>query len=341
MTALGSRRDRVCSQGFSLVELLVAMLLGVILSCAMVLAFVGARQSALHEEQLARIQENGRFALRLLSRELVMAGFFAALPVRDNIPAVAMGADCGTGNWVLDSAEPLALVADHAGQPAPLTTGNTALTCLDGADIVTGTDILAVKRTSGEASLEQGRVATGLPDSDTKNWYLHLESGVSQGWVQASPAELRDLAATHLTDSYWRAVTRIFYVRSYSDPDNRDDGIPTLCMESIVGNRMQSQCLVEGVEDIQLEFGIDTDADGTPNRYLVAPTVAQMQQAVTVQVHLLLRSITAIPGWRDENTYALGRKGIAASHDNFLRWTMSSTVRLRNVNLPLSGGSAS
>jgi len=328
-------------RGFSLVELLVAMLLGIILSCAMVVAFIGARQNALYEEQLARIQENGRFALRLLSRELGMAGFFAALPVIEGIAPVAMAADCSVESWALDTANPLGVADNHAGASSPVTTGELALTCIDGVDIVAGTDVLAVKRTSGEASLADGVVAQALPDSDAQNWYLHLKSGLPQGWVQMTAGQLRTLAVAHPPDSYWRAVTRIFYVRPYSDPDNRDDGIPTLCMESIVGDGMQSRCMVEGVEDIQFEFGIDTDADGVPNRYLTAPTASQMRHAATVQVHLLLRSIAGIPGWRDERTYALGRKDIAAPRDHYLRRVMSSTVRLRNVNLPLAGGDPS
>jgi len=332
--ALGDR-------GFTLVELLVATLLGVILSCAMVFAFIGARQNALYEEQLARIQENGRFALRLLSRELGMAGFFAALPTLEGISPVAMGVDCSAENWALDTEDPLGVADNHAGESNPVTTGGLALTCIDGAEIVAGTDVLAVKRTSGEASLAEGAVAAALPDTDAQNWYLHLKSGLSQGWVQMTAGQLRTLAIAQPTDSYWRAVTRIFYVRPYSDPDNRDDGIPTLCMEAIVDDGMQSRCMVEGVEDIQFEFGIDTDADGVPNRYLTAPTASQMRHAATVQVHLLLRSIAGIPGWRDERTYALGRKVIPASHDHYLRQVLSSTVYLRNVNLPLAAGDPS
>jgi len=328
-------------RGFSLVELMVALLLGVILSCAMVQAYIGAGQNALFEEQMARMQENGRFALRLLTRELAMAGFFAALPVPGEIPAVAVGADCSEENWVLDTSDPLGLVNDHAGQPSPVTTSHTPLTCLDGGDIVSGTDVLAVKRTSGEASLQRGEVAAALTDSNVRSWYLHLVSGIPQGWVQAAPGELRDLAPAHLPDSYWRAVTRIFYVRAYSDPANREDAIPTLCMESIVGNGMQTQCLVEGVEDVQFEFGIDTDADGAPNQYLTAPTVEQMQRAVAVRLYLLLRSVGKIPGWRDERTYALGRKDIPAPRDSYLRQVFSSTVLLRNLDKPLSAGGAS
>ena len=270
-----------------------------------------------------------------------MAGFFAAVPVLEDITPAAVGTDCSDGNWVLDISDPLGLANDHAGQPVPVTTGLTPLTCLDGEDIVSGTDVLAVKRTAGEASLQHGAVAPALTDSDVPNWYLYLESGTPRGWIKKTPGELRSLVPAPVPDSYWRAITRIFYVRAYSDPGPREDGIPTLCMESIVADGMQTRCLVEGVEDIQFEFGVDTDADGAPNQYLAAPTPAQLQGAVTVQIHLMLRSIGKIPGWRDEGIYTLGRKKVAAPRDSYLRQVFSSTVFLRNLDKPLSAGGAS
>ena len=90
------------------------------------------------------------------------------------------------------------------------------------------------------------------------------------------------------------------------------------------------RCLVEGVENLQVEFGVDTDEDGVPNRYIAAPTAAQLQHAVAVKIHLLLRSIGTLPGHRDDKTYRLGVKALPATHDAYLRRVLSSTVLLRN-----------
>jgi type IV pilus assembly protein PilW len=61
--------------GLSLVELLVSMLLGVFLSAVMVSAYLGAKRSYFHEEQVARMQEIGRYALRLLFQGAGNGGF--------------------------------------------------------------------------------------------------------------------------------------------------------------------------------------------------------------------------------------------------------------------------
>lgn len=317
-------------RGFSLVELLVALLLGVILSSGMITVYLGAKQGSFYEEQLARMQENGRLAMRLLSRELVMAGFFAGTRSLDGVLPPAVGADCSDDNWVLDASRPLGLVNDHTGQSVPVAVDDTPLTCVHGEEIVSETDLLVVKRTAGEPSLRDGVVADRLTESTVRSWYLRLVPGEPWTWEKAAPGELAGLAASDPMASYWKGMTRIFYVRRYSDPDDRDDDIPTLCMETIAGDGMASRCLVEGVEDVQYEFGIDTDADGVPNQYLSAPSEAELGQAVTVKVHLLLRSIRKVSGWVDEKAYVLGARVLSPRRDSYLRRVLSTTVFLRN-----------
>ena len=62
-------------RAFTLVELLVAMLLGIILLLLIVKIFSGVRSGSLLQEGLARLQENGRIAMTLVSKEVRKAGF--------------------------------------------------------------------------------------------------------------------------------------------------------------------------------------------------------------------------------------------------------------------------
>ncbi|MCX4026719.1 PilW family protein [Endozoicomonas sp. SM1973] len=62
-------------QGLSLIELMVAVLLGLILTAAVLQIFQSISLTFKHNDQLARIQENGRFSLALLSRDIHMAGY--------------------------------------------------------------------------------------------------------------------------------------------------------------------------------------------------------------------------------------------------------------------------
>jgi type IV pilus assembly protein PilW len=71
-------RSKQRATGFSLVELMVAMVLGLILIAAVLQVFVGNRQTQVIEASLARVQESGRLALEFLSEDLRQAGFYGS-----------------------------------------------------------------------------------------------------------------------------------------------------------------------------------------------------------------------------------------------------------------------
>lgn len=320
----------VSARGLSLVELLVSLLLGLLLSAGMVSAYLGAKRNSFYEEQAARMQENGRYAMRLLSRELAMAGFFAGVPSMAAVAPGAVGTDCAADNWVLDAGEPLELVNDHVGHAHPVSLHATAFSCLDGPAIMPDTDLLAIKRTAAEPSLQAGVPAAALTPATSLGWYLRTKSGRPDAWQKLRPIDLRDPRIAQPENSYWEAVTRIFYIRPYSESGSEAEDLPTLCMETLAGDGMTSRCLVEGVENMQLEFGIDSDNDGVPNQYLSAPGAGDMRRVVAVKIHLLLRSIVALTGHSDDKVYRLGQKELPATSDAFLRRVFSTTVLLRN-----------
>lgn len=317
-------------RGLSLIELLVSLVLGIILSGGIVSTYMSAKRNALYEEQMARMQESGRYAMRLLSRELKMAGFFGGIPSTDELSPRLVGADCSDQGWALDGGSSLDLVNNFSGQFESVSLNATVFTCLNSATIQPNTDLLAIKRTAGEASLMRGVPADGLTLSTGEIWYLRVVSESSHEWIKMRPLDLLDVAGFEPSSGYWEAISRILYIRRYSDSSDQSDDIPTLCMETLAGNEMTSRCLIEGVEDLQLEFGIDTDADDVPNQYKSAPTADDMQRIVTAKVHLLLRSISTVPGYQNTTTYALGEKILEPRRDAYLRRVLSSTVLLRN-----------
>ena len=322
----------VFAGGLTLVELLISLLLGLLLSAGMVSAYLSAKRNYYYEEQMARMQENGRYAMRLVSRELVMAGFYGGSPRSAKFTAASVGIDCSDRDWTLDGVNPLDLVNDYTGQLPPVSLHLTELNCLDPTTIALNTDLIAIKRTAAEASLLRGVPAQTLTFSTVEGWYLRLVSGTEPEWEKLRPRDLSDVSKALPSLSYWEAITRVFYIRTFSN-DVSDD-IPSLCMETLAGDEMTSRCLVEGVENLQLEFGIDADADGVPNQYISDPTEAEMKSAVSAKIHVLLRSISKLSGHRDDKTYRLGQKVLPATHDAYLRRVFSSTVVLRNHIAP-------
>jgi len=63
------------TKGFTLVELMVALALGIFLTGGVVLMFSANKAASLDAEQLARMQENIRFASGLMIRDIRNAGF--------------------------------------------------------------------------------------------------------------------------------------------------------------------------------------------------------------------------------------------------------------------------
>ena len=322
-------------RGLSLVELLVATLLGLLLTAGVIALYLENKRSYFYDEQLARLQENGRYAIRLLSRELAMAGFFGGLLSPGQVVAGAVAGDCNAGRWALDLSAPLAMVDDHSSPDKLVTTEGTDLDCVEGGSVLPATDVLAIKRTAAEASLREGELAPNLSASTSERWFLRLQADAPPRWRKLKPVDLFALAESGNPASFWQAVARIFYIRPYSDPDNRDDGLPVLCMETLVGDAMGTRCLVEGVENLQLEWGIDTDGDDVANRYLSAPRSGELDRAVSARLYLLLRSIYPIAGHRDEKTYQLGKLRVPATGDSYLRRVFTATVYLRNRIRPI------
>ena len=82
-------------RGFSLVEFMVAMTLGLILIAGAVSVYLGTKRSYNEVEQVASLAENSRFAVQVLNDSLRHAGFFGGAHPRDIVPDVSLGAVAG------------------------------------------------------------------------------------------------------------------------------------------------------------------------------------------------------------------------------------------------------
>ena len=223
---------------------------------------------------------------------------------------------------------------DRAVNPLRTISG-TDISCLQGGEIMPGTDLVSIKRTAGSSTVKNGERE---PASALKNnqWYLRIgDYGEEKSWLYHRSGGLpaADIGSGTGVD-YWEFYARIFYIRKFSEAPT--DEIPTLCVEGLTGGLslgvMATRCLVEGVEDMQIELGIDSDFDGVPNQFKAAPEADEVANAVAARIHLLLRSIDTIPGHTKAKTYQLGSKSVAYD-DRYLRRVFSTTVQIRNATL--------
>ena len=73
-------------RGFSLIELMIAMTLGLMLILGVTQVFLGSKRSFVMQQQVAALQENARFMLTRISRDVRQAGLFGCLDLQ-RLPA--------------------------------------------------------------------------------------------------------------------------------------------------------------------------------------------------------------------------------------------------------------
>lgn len=315
-------------KGFTLVELLISLALGVIISFAAIELYVESKRSYMQDEEMARLQENARFSVDYLKRELTLSGFFGGINDTSSLAPQPVTSDCSGAAWALDVTTPFELVNDNNGTSLSTVNGTT-WSCITPGDVVAGTDLFSVKRTSDSPTLRNGEL-TG-DGEDLNQWYFKTFDYSDLSWTYLNANISSHEKTSGSTYNYWEYYAKIFYIRSYAVTE--DDGIPTLCVNTLTGSAMTNQCLVEGVQDIQIELGIDADNDGVVEQYKNAPAAVDFGNARSVRLYMLVRSVNPIPGYKNEKTYRLGQKDIAAFNDAFVRKVISTTIKLRNVSL--------
>ncbi len=150
------RNEMKQQRGFSLIELMLAMALGLVVVTGIVQLFVGNSQTYTLLNGQARLQENARFAFDFIARSSRSAGYFGCAPETDNIVKLLRG------NWTLMPEFDITLpvqgyegAGDGSWTPSantlPRTSGGVSANLyvagngIDIADIQAGTDIVAIR----------------------------------------------------------------------------------------------------------------------------------------------------------------------------------------------------
>lgn len=263
--------------GLSLVELMIALVLGALVISASLSVVVGSSQSRLVNAQYQQIQDSGRVAMKILADELRYAGYLAELTsvsLNSGMMSVSgvVGNDCvgpGTNDQTLPQPQG-AFVTVWADTKSD----NDRLSCVDGA--LNGSDLLQIKRVIGPDT-----PASALDD----NRYYLLSNMADAHLFPGNLSPTPSLASGR----YWHYQHRVFYV------ENRDDGIPALKWRQLyVNGGMVEEELVEGVERLKLRVGGDLNGDGVVDTWLepsaVPLTLWQSSGVIlAVQIQLLVR----------------------------------------------------
>jgi type IV pilus assembly protein PilW len=337
MTAMNNHNrtlpQRARVSGVSLIELLVAVTIGGLLIFGATKVYVDSKATYEVNESAARLQETARYALSVIEPDLRMSNYWGLMKGGHVVVGKAKQTDASTGvaqscgtNFAHDVERNL-----EAGE------NGYSLGCAAfGAGAVGSSDTITVRRaTIAPSTGTTGRLR--ICSTRTAAWLVTDSSGCTG----APNGQVNDL----LVNTY------------YVDQDSTQrTGLPSLRRRPLgvvggVPEFMADEEIIPGIEDMQVQFGIDlAPRDGTAQRYINPSELGALNaadQIVAVRIWLLVRAENPEVGFRDNRTYEYADRAAAtgttanlnaanadgrayAPADGFRRLLVSRTIQIRN-----------
>lgn len=368
------------SAGLSLIELLIAMVLGLTLALGVVQIYVGTSATERDQDARLRIQENGRFALNFLGNEIRMAGYLgcqgsiqgASVNNTLDAPPATFQPDTGIQGWEAAGTAPgvinnsAANVATVASTTAEWSTGGVGFNipnvqAVPNSDIVRlwggwgSSGTVSTVNNAGADPVIQAESSIGIVADD----FLIISDCEQADFVQACLVAPTGGAATTVditlstgcnpgnlgtaivTSSAPAEVIRLEGALYYVGKRDDDADNPPSLYRSVLtatGTAAPAEELIEGVESMQLLYGVNTDQDirATVDTYLTADQVVNWDEVISVRVSLLMQSVEdgTVPSPQpyvfDGVTYDGGAGNGALPQDDRVRRVFTATISLRN-----------
>ena len=324
--------------GFSLIELMIGLTIGLVLLTVLTTTFERVSGGRSNLDRVSRLVENSRFAVDIIGDDVRHAGFYGTfLPPSDTVytntsPCAWNVADVTSLGW-RPGLTPPQYPAQLMGWDDPVA-GDPALGCLP--DRVPGTDVIVIRRVSSNPPVPAAQTTLN-------NIYVQASQCINDPvLLRVSNVAGQFTLRTAACDVAVIAPIRRYFVRGYylagCNACVPSDGIPTLKRLEIVDNAVRVVSLAEGVLNMQMEYGFDTNDDGSPEQFLTTTTAgvtptSRWSNVVAVRLHMLMRSsdaaniATTSPG-----VYDLGPAHTAETCPaGFKCRLVTTTMRLNNV----------
>lgn len=336
-------------KGFSLVELMVSITIGLILLAGVLSIFFSSRVTFSTNERTARLQENGRVALDLVTHDIRSAGYQGCargVPINNRLvtptsttwnyifPVQGSENTAGTLSPTLaalgvtlsptvvnDSDVIVVRAATRDGRSTRLETSMAALTdtltVLNTGTGTLGAGIYMISDCNAADIFQVTAYAAGTPNSTM----AHATGAGTPGNAFADLGYLYQAGARIVP-----LQTIIYYV-----------GLEPVTNEPALYRQVgtdASQLLIEGVQALQISYGEDTDNDRVANLYRSADTVVNWNNIISVNLSMLIRSeeygTNTDPKQYTLLTTAVGGAVLGAYNDRRQRMMFTTTAALRN-----------
>jgi type IV pilus assembly protein PilW len=332
-------------RGIGLVEIMIAVTLGIIVTGAVVQIYLSTKRQNDMQGGLSGRQEVSRYATQLIQRDLQMAGFRGCLRDLGTVVNTLNNPDDFLNNYARHVEGYENVVSDEL--PAEITA--------DGNEVVTDTDVLVIRTvddpglqltanmvTSSSDLVTVSGLETDAPGTPAEGDIMLVTDCGGSAIFQVTGFDAGTGTIAHAQDAGVPGNDEISLVRRYTAGAqlfslrtttyyirNNDDGVPGLWRRVGDGDPQE---LAEGVENMQVLYGEDTvDADQVPDVYRKANAVANWNNVVSVQVALLVSSVRENVADADLRTFVLlDEAAVGPFYDGRLRQVVSFTVAMRN-----------
>ncbi len=328
-------------QGFSIIESMITISLGLIVTSALMGTFLSSKQNYRLQDASSQMQNNIRFIKFLMHNEIRMSGFQGCLSNHQpNIVAVQTGLTFATNDII-------------KGYEASASSWSPELPTNLKNQVKAGTDVITIKRAASQyqnlnanmlASSDNLTIAQALPNFKTNDlaFITDCEStDIFKATVSSNGLSIQhklpennsaNLSKSYQTDAkIMRYENKHFYIGDTGRTNNSGNTIYALYSMDMSGNAVE---MMAGVENLQLTFGVDQTGDGSINHYDNAKKVNDDQQwdrVISVRAQVLMNSIDNVLD--KSQSYTFNGVTTANPGDRLLRKHTTSVIHLRNVGL--------
>jgi type IV pilus assembly protein PilW len=349
--------------GFTLIELMIAMMLSLFLLGAITYVVVNSNKNYNTTDSLSRLQENARFATEFIARDLRRAGYLGCAndvaEVHSTLNSTAYGGG-GAGLAInpLEGVESLASGSTWVPSGETVSFSNTPITGSDaiaaryldlsnpitiqqdmpvesatlfvnpGHGLKAG-DIIAVSDCDGADIMQLTNVNAAGASSAGKDGLVHNQGNAKD--ASGNDIEPGNSGAA-LSKKYLVGATVLKFGSFSYYVGTNSNGRRALFRQTTSG----TEELVEGVENMQILYGEVTGTDRSPTTYKTASSVGNWQNVVSIRVGLLYSTVanTADGQYgveKDTGTYTLNGTDVTPPAERRLRKMFVSTIMLRNL----------
>ena len=314
------------NSGFSLIEMMLAMLIGIIIIGGIMATYVNTRDAQRVSEDQIQMVSDARFAIDTIAYDLRHAGIFGSTNLPSTIKCHKGDPECDN-SLATDTAINDCGAQWYVNLTVPIFGGenmNPYATCPI-ASYLAGTDVLVLRY----ADSNPIAIANLVDDvvyvrSNYKGGELFVGSGTT---IPTVPAEANVPTNNHLL------ISRAYYVSAFTD--KAGDGYPSLRRVDLVkGPEIQDQLILPGVEQLQIQYGIDTNKDKTVDQYVNADQVPNWNKVYAARVWVLVRSKRADKEVNTDQTFNIAGETVPYAYSGntgIRRLLVSSVVSLRNM----------